>query len=130
VIVVLDTGIWLSAIRFGGVPLQAVIRAATEDQLVLSNVIEDEIVSVATAKFQLDPQWVRQTLIHYCQGSSQVQITADVTGVCRDPNDDHILECAQKAQADLIVTGDKDLLSIGLFESTRIISARQYIELC
>jgi putative PIN family toxin of toxin-antitoxin system len=30
--------------------------------------------------------------------------------ICRDPNDDQVLACAKAARADLIVSGDKDLL--------------------
>jgi predicted nucleic acid-binding protein len=32
--------------------------------------------------------------------------------ICRDPKDDMLLECCLTAKADLLVTGDMDLLSI------------------
>jgi putative PIN family toxin of toxin-antitoxin system len=32
--------------------------------------------------------------------------------VCRDPKDNFILECCLEASADILVTGDKDLLEI------------------
>jgi hypothetical protein len=35
--------------------------------------------------------------------------------VSRDPDDDHVLACALDAQAQLIVSGDRDLLDLGTF---------------
>jgi uncharacterized protein len=58
-----------------------------------------------------------------------IRITGSVQGVCRDPNDDHLLECAQKSEAALIVTGDRDLLSLEFFGGRGIITPREYIKL-
>ena len=41
----------------------------------------------------------------------------------RDPDDAAVLACAVAAHADFIVSGDKDLLSLGAFEGIPIISA-------
>lgn len=47
----------------------------------------------------------------------------------RDPADNFLLSMAQAGKADFLVTGDKhDLLSVGTFEQTRIVSARQMLE--
>ena len=47
----------------------------------------------------------------------------------RDPADNFLLSMAQAGEADFLVTGDKHhLLSIGTFEQTRIVSARQMLE--
>ena len=43
----------------------------------------------------------------------------------RDPDDLHVLACAVSAQADAIVTGDKDLLSMNSFEGIPIIDVRE-----
>jgi predicted nucleic acid-binding protein len=32
--------------------------------------------------------------------------------VCRDPGDDHLLECCAAAGADVLLTGDRDLLDL------------------
>lgn len=42
--------------------------------------------------------------------------------VCRDPDDDAVLVLAVAAQADLIVSGDEDLLSLQRFEGVPILS--------
>lgn len=41
----------------------------------------------------------------------------------RSPDDGAALTCAVAARADLIVSGDKDLLSLGTFDGIPIISA-------
>lgn len=48
--------------------------------------------------------------------------------LCRDPQDNKILECAIEAKADCIVSGDKDLLSLKAFP-IRIVSPRDFLSL-
>lgn len=42
---------------------------------------------------------------------------------CRDPDDDEVLALALLAQADLIVSGDNDLLAMRGFEGIEILTA-------
>jgi predicted nucleic acid-binding protein len=56
-----------------------------------------------------------------------VGVTGEVAGVCRDPKDDAILETAWKAAADVLVAGDKDLLSMGYFKGVSIITPAEYV---
>ena len=44
-----------------------------------------------------------------------------------DPDDDRILECAATAMSDYIVTEDKDLLRIGQYRSTQIVTIQEFI---
>jgi predicted nucleic acid-binding protein len=46
---------------------------------------------------------------------------------CRDPNDDMFLECAARAKADLLIAGDKDLLVLGAYKATRIVTPAEYV---
>ena len=48
--------------------------------------------------------------------------------VCRDSDDDKILECALLANADYIISGDDDLLVLEEFRGIRIITAKEYLE--
>lgn len=45
--------------------------------------------------------------------------------VVRDPDDDHVLACALTARADLIVTGDNDLLDLHAYQNIPIITAAE-----
>jgi len=54
--------------------------------------------------------------------STRENITAS-----RDPDDNRVLECAVAGHADLIVSGDKDLLVLGRYDSIPIITVRQFL---
>ena len=47
---------------------------------------------------------------------------------CRDRDDDHFIEVALKAQADDLVSGDKDLLEAPPVQGLRVLSVHQALE--
>jgi uncharacterized protein len=47
---------------------------------------------------------------------------------CRDPKDDKFLELAVNGHADLILTGDKDLLVLNPFREIPIVSAATFVQ--
>ncbi len=48
--------------------------------------------------------------------------------ICRDPKDDMMLELAVNGRADLIVSGDKDLLVLNPFQSIPIVGASEFLK--
>jgi putative PIN family toxin of toxin-antitoxin system len=110
VIVVLDTSVWISAWNLAAFPTWHSYGALTEDQVAISDFIRTEIMRVLTGKFARDPAELEGQLDELLVQALFVEVTGEITGVCRDPNDNAILETAWKAQADYLVAGDKDLL--------------------
>lgn len=55
-----------------------------------------------------------------------IEPTEKIT-LCRDPKDDKSLELAVAANADCIVTGDKDLLVLNPFRGIKIISPGDFL---
>ncbi len=47
--------------------------------------------------------------------------------VSRDPDDDKFIACAITAQAKFIVSGDQDLLEIGVYENIEIITPKAFV---
>jgi predicted nucleic acid-binding protein len=48
--------------------------------------------------------------------------------VCRDPKDDMVFECAVKAEGEIILSGNNDLLSVKTFRGIEVLTARQYLD--
>ena len=47
--------------------------------------------------------------------------------ICRDPNDDMVLDTAVSASADVLVTGDQDLLVLDPFRGIRIVTPAAFL---
>jgi putative PIN family toxin of toxin-antitoxin system len=124
----LDSGVWISALEFEGVSAQALVYAQTRDKILICTQVEDEVVRVLGIKFGMRPIKVRRRLAVFLKGSVRVTVTGKLAGIRRDPKDDFILECAENGNADLIVTGDKDLLSLERYGATKIVTPRQYLD--
>ena len=58
--------------------------------------------------------------------SSCLKTATTLSGVCRDPKDDMVFECAVKADAEIILSGDNDLLSMKTYRGIEVLTARQY----
>lgn len=112
------------------VPAQAVRKAVNEGQLLISDVTLEELADVLSrSKFD---RYIsvedRQEFIRILNRiAERVDIISPVKA-CRDPKDDKFLEVAINGEADLIVTGDKDLLELHPFRGVEIITPREYIE--
>jgi putative PIN family toxin of toxin-antitoxin system len=63
---------------------------------------------------------VRELLVLVEERSTTVQPISQIEA-CRDAKDNYLLALAVDGGADFLVTGDKDLLTMGTFEKTRII---------
>jgi predicted nucleic acid-binding protein len=61
--------------------------------------------------------------------ATQIEITSDVHGVATHPEDDLIVATAISAGTDYLVTGDKNLQELGIYEGVRIISPRAFLDL-
>jgi uncharacterized protein len=90
--------------------------------------IVDEVCRISLKKFGRSGLETTETLAPYRESSLQIEIAGNLHGVCRDRNDDMVLECAALAAADLIVAGDRDLLVLSSYQNIQIITPRQYLD--
>jgi hypothetical protein len=56
-------------------------------------------------------------------------LTDVVPAVSRDPHDDVYLTCARAGDADVLITGDQDLLVLQVHGRTRILTPAQFLGL-
>ena len=77
--------------------------------------------------------WARSRLEGAVRELSQwttiVEPTTVVRGISRDPADNPILECCLEANADYLVTGDHDLLSLESFRGTEIVNGATFLRI-
>ena len=60
--------------------------------------------------------------------SEVVDLPETLPRVCRDPDDDRVIACAVVGNADVIVSGDEDLLSLQQVGDMLILTAAQFLE--
>jgi putative PIN family toxin of toxin-antitoxin system len=133
--IVLDTNVIFSALLWRGTPyrLLATIGRQPRTQLFTSAVLLEELAEVltrpsATRRLALIGKSVREVLADYVAAVELVEPIDTPRVVPDDPDDDHVIAAAATAQAELIVSGDADLLSIGRFEGIDIVTAAQAVE--
>ncbi|HJS92535.1 MAG TPA: putative toxin-antitoxin system toxin component, PIN family [Steroidobacteraceae bacterium] len=129
--IVADTNLLISRLLLPeSLPAKAVRKAVAEGQLLISDATLEELADVLSRpKFDSYVSLEdRQQFIRVLNRIAEwVTITAPVKA-CRDPRDDKFLEVALHGDADLIVTGDRDLLVLHPFRGLDILSPRQYLE--
>jgi hypothetical protein len=134
--VVIDANVIVSA-AFGGNPLRAVIRAMQEDEVYLSQAIERELTEVfskLSKKLKREQiTFLNEKMRELTGMANQVSVSTRVV-LLRDAKDDHYLALCKEVEADFLITGDKDLLSIppeALEENKipcRILTPQEFVE--
>ena len=124
--VVFDTNVLVSAFVTEGVCSKLLGRARRRQfELITCPFILKELEAVLLKKLSATRGETRQVLRILAEAISVlVHPTHPVSGICRDPDDDHILSCAIAASADYLVTGDSDLLELREFRGIRIVAPR------
>ena len=61
--------------------------------------------------------------------SEVVDLPETIPRICRDPDDDMVIACAVVGKADLIVTGDDDLLALKRVGGIPILTAAQFLDM-
>jgi len=128
---VLDANIYISSFFWGGNPRRIIERIISgKDLLFVSKEILTEVFSVMSRpKFDMKEEHISRFINSIEEIAFDIKLTDSIQNVCRDKDDDKIIECAVLANADYIITGDDDLLTIKEFRGTKIITANEYINI-
>lgn len=130
--VVLDTNVVLSSVLFSGGRLTR-LRLAWQRRVfepLISKTSAEEFLRVLQyPKFKLKPADQEELLADYLPYCTTIVIPpkAPKTPNCRDPADRPFLELAAQGNADFLVTGDSDLLSIKVPTAYKIIAPMEYM---
>ncbi len=129
---VIDTNLVLSALVFAGgrlTPLRLAWQSGRVLPLVSRATAAELIRALTYPKFKLAADEQKELLADYLPYCKTVRIPAPppATPPCRDVFDLPFLELALTGEADVLVTGDKDLLSLAGKLACPILSADQFL---
>src|SRR5436190_6380382 len=125
--VVFDTNVLFAAfVARTGLCAQILEACLAEHDVFLSQYIVIELARHLQGKANVPENLVQSAINGLVEGASTVepaQVPGDVT---RDPDDLPILGTAVAANADILVTGDKDLLVLEKFRNVEMLAPRAF----
>ena len=128
--VVLDTNVLISAVLSPlGKPFACLSWVLDNATLIVSRELLDEVETrLARPKFNkyVDDSRRRAFVADLALSALQVELSG-MLRVCRDPDDDKLLEMAVVGRADCLVTGDQDLLILDPFQRIPILTPAGFL---
>ena len=129
--IVVDTNVLVSRLILpDSVPAQALRRAELEARLLVSEATMYELADILSRP-KLDRYVSLEDRKSFVQRLGQIaEFVAIIQLVreCRDPRDDKLLEVALNGRADVIITGDADLLGMHPWREIAILSPALYLQ--
>jgi uncharacterized protein len=128
--VVVDTNVFISAGLKEKSPPETAIHLVAANHLLLKSTITEQELFVTLARPRLmpliDPHF--RDWLHELMATAELVTITERIAVCRDLKDDKFLELAVNGYADVIVTGDSDLLTLHPFRGTPIITPADFVQ--
>jgi putative PIN family toxin of toxin-antitoxin system len=132
IIALYDTNIFISGTFWRGLPRRALHLAKRgKVEIVTCESLLDELRDVLTRPdkpFCLSAKEADK-VINNMRGYVRLVIPTRKVDVCRDPDDNLVIECALAGGAQYIVTGDPDLKMLRRFEEIEIVDVRTFVSL-
>lgn len=125
---VLDTNVLISAFTHPRKRLAFVWRAAQERQyrLLISRPIAEEVAGVLRVKFAWEQGRIIRRLKQLIRAGELIAPQVRLA-VVEDQADNRILECAVEGRADLVVSGDRDLLQLKAYQGIAIVRPADFL---
>lgn len=130
--VVLDTNILVSALLFRGEVsrLAGLWKNGKIVPLISQATFKEFRDVLAYPKFSLTEKEIK-TIIEdeILPFFEVVSVQEEISGSCRDADDNKFLACAVSAAADYIVSGDKDLCDMRMYKSIKVIKVSDFLKM-
>jgi len=126
--IVFDTNVILSAFFTEGLSYKVFDECLNNFDIVISKWIISEIEEKLRHKFKIPNPQINQLTKFLRTNLINLEPTGPLPKVCRDNDDNNVLKLADFSRADVIVTGDKDLLVLKSYLGAKIMNPRQFFE--
>lgn len=130
----LDTNVLVSALFSASGSCAEVFRTVSKSKrfkLAVSDHVLEELSKaiVRKSKISLDHPALHELFVELSKHEIVSSPTAPSDVFVRDPKDIPVLAAALECEADILITGDSDLLVLGTVKNTRIMKPRDFIAL-
>ena len=128
--IVVDTNVFISGVFFAGLPYEVLDAWRCGGvRLMISRPIFDEYARVADKLVRQFPNVVFQPWLELLATEAVVVEAPPISEqACRDLDDDKFLACAIAGNTKIVVSGDKDLLTISGYAGITVLTPRQFVE--
>jgi putative PIN family toxin of toxin-antitoxin system len=127
--VFLDTNILVAAFATRGLCADVMRAVLAEHQLIMGEVVVNELGQVLIQRIRLPAATVKEILTFLREQELVPKPSAPWEVPIRDPDDRWILASAMAGRADVLVTGDRDLLELADAAPLPILNPRAFWDL-
>lgn len=124
--IIFDTNVLLSAFLHSGLAADVFDVTYLHHDIFISQWILNEFTEKCRVKFRISKSDLNLLIEHVKDGSTIIEPDTDLPDICRDKDDNNILQLATAVKADFIVTGDSDLLDLKSHKGTKIVNPRTF----
>ena len=129
--IIFDNNVLISASLLKDSTAYAAFRLAVSEHVIFSSIgtIKELFLTLTKEKFDryVDIE-TRLEFIYEFREKSRITSVGHKLSICRDPKDNMFLELALSGNADLIISGDNDLLVLNPFRGIPVISPREFVD--
>ena len=127
--IIIDTNVLISAFVFKGNCEKVLEVCYGKFNLVISTWILQEIKKVLQEKFEIPDHKIDNLLNILSKTFAIVTPDNELPQVCRDNDDNNILQLSDFVDADYIITGDSDLIILKSYKKAKIVNPKMFLEL-
>ena len=126
--IILDSNVIISALTTQGLSSRVLDLCIDKHVIFISSWILNEVTRILSNKFKIESEKLIRIIKFIKSATSNIEPKGKKPTHCRDEDDNNILHLAKYVHAELIITGDEDLLILKEYEDTKIITPRQFME--
>ncbi|MEF9427161.1 MAG: putative toxin-antitoxin system toxin component, PIN family [Candidatus Mariimomonas ferrooxydans] len=124
--VVLDTNVIIAAFATRGLCADILEVCLENHSIVISEQIVSEVEKNLSKKIRL-PKKTAHSITDYLRDVTEIVEPESIdTSVCRDKDDVAVIGTALQGKAEVIITGDDDLLVLKKYRGIKIITPREF----